>query len=73
MNGYFKNLSDLLPAQLEGRKRNKIDILIQASKYIKELQSRTDELIHSQASDVYSKKIMNFINFCDCDLEFVLF
>lgn len=55
MNAYFKNLSDLLPPQLEGRKRNKIDILIQASKYIKELHGRTDELIQSQTSDVYSK------------------
>jgi hypothetical protein len=57
MNGYFKNLSDLLPPQLEGRKRNKIDILIHASKYIKDLHNRTDELFHARASDVHSKYI----------------
>ena len=55
MNGYFKNLSDLLPTQLEGRKRNKIEILIHASKYIKELQSRSDYLLKCKESDVYSK------------------
>lgn len=54
MNGYFKNLADLLPPILEGRKRNKILILSQASEYIKELQNRTDELVLSQSSDVYS-------------------
>lgn len=55
MNGYFKNLSDLLPPHLEGRKRNKIDILVHASKYIKDLHSRTDELFYARASDAHSE------------------
>lgn len=58
MNSYFKNLSDILPPLLEGRKRNKIDILVHASKYIKELHSRTDELFYDKASDAHSKYII---------------
>lgn len=64
MNGYFKNLSDLLPQQLEGRKRNKIEILVQASRYIKDLHNKTDELFHSRASDSHSEYVKFTKNKC---------
>jgi len=54
MNAYFKTLADLLPPHQEGRKRNKVDILIHASKYIKDLHSRTDELFSTHASEAHS-------------------
>lgn len=57
MNAYFKTLADLLPPHQEGRKRNKVDILIHASKYIKDLHSRTEELFSAHASEAHSKKI----------------
>ena len=53
LNTYFKNLSDLLPPHLEGRKRSKTDILIHASAYIKDLQSGTEP--HGKAYEVQSK------------------
>lgn len=55
MNSYFKNLADLLPPNQEGKNRNKVDILIQASKYIKDLTNRTEELFHAHAVDAHSK------------------
>lgn len=57
MNAYFKTLADLLPPHQEGRKRNKVDILIHASKYIKDLHSRTEELFSAHASEAHSKQI----------------
>lgn len=54
MNAYFKTLADLLPPHQEGRKRNKVDILIHASKYIKDLHSRTEELFSTHASEAHS-------------------
>lgn len=55
MNTYFKALADLLPPHQEGRTRNKVDILIHASKYIKDLLSRTEELFYAHASEAHSK------------------
>ena len=57
MNAYFKTLADLLPPHQEGRKRNKVDILIHASKYIKDLHSRTEELFSAHASEAHSKRV----------------
>ncbi|XP_033335162.2 uncharacterized protein LOC117225582 isoform X2 [Megalopta genalis] len=57
MNTYFKTLADLLPPHQEGRKRNKVDILIQASKYIKDLHSRTDELFSAHASEAHKEEL----------------
>jgi hypothetical protein len=54
MNAYFKTLADLLPPHQEGRKRNKVDILIHASKYIKDLHNRTEELFSTHASEAHS-------------------
>lgn len=54
MNVYFKTLADLLPPHQEGRKLNKVDILIHASKYIKDLLSRTEELFSTHASEAHS-------------------
>lgn len=62
MNAYFKTLADLLPPHQEGRKRNKVDILIHASKYIKDLHSRTEELFSAHASEAHSKQITLTIN-----------
>lgn len=56
MNAYFKTLADLLPPHQEGRKRNKVDILIHASKYIKDLHSRTEDLFSANASEAHSKQ-----------------
>ncbi|KAJ8669970.1 hypothetical protein QAD02_001229 [Eretmocerus hayati] len=58
MNVYFKDLSDLLPPLLEGRKRNKIDILIHAAKHIRDLQNRTEELFGSQATDAQQEELV---------------
>lgn len=63
MNAYFNNLAELLPPQSDGRKRNKVDIIIQAIKYIKELHNKTDDLIQTSASTVHSKDIFNFVKF----------
>lgn len=57
MNAYFKTLADLLPPHQEGRKRNKVDILIHASKYIKDLHSRTDELFSTHASEAHKEEL----------------
>lgn len=57
MNSYFKTLSDLLPPHQEGRKRNKVDILIYAAKHIKELTNRTEELFYAHAVDAHSELI----------------
>lgn len=54
MNTYFKTLADLLPPHQEGRKLNKVDILIHATKYIKDLHSRTEELFSNHATDAHS-------------------
>lgn len=51
----LQDLIGSLPPHLEGRKRNKIEILLQASKYIKELNNTSDELLNTQSSDPYSK------------------
>ncbi|OAD54745.1 hypothetical protein WN48_05943 [Eufriesea mexicana] len=57
MNAYFKTLADLLPPHQEGRKRNKVDILIHASKYIKDLHSRTEELFSAHASEAHKEEL----------------
>ncbi|KAK0071391.1 hypothetical protein PV326_001303, partial [Microctonus aethiopoides] len=57
MNSYFKNLADLLPPNQEGKNRNKVDILIQASKYIKDLTNRTEELFHAHAVDAHKEEL----------------
>ncbi|XP_014597896.1 PREDICTED: uncharacterized threonine-rich GPI-anchored glycoprotein PJ4664.02-like isoform X1 [Polistes canadensis] len=57
MNTYFKTLADLLPPHQEGRKRNKVDILIHASKYIKELHVRTEELFFAHASEAHKEEL----------------
>ncbi|XP_015437012.1 PREDICTED: uncharacterized protein LOC107192311 [Dufourea novaeangliae] len=57
MNAYFKTLADLLPPYQEGRKRNKVDILIHASKYIKDLHSRSDELFSAHASEAHKEEL----------------
>lgn len=62
MNTYFKTLADLLPPNQEGRKRNKVDILIQASKYIKDLHSRTEELFLAHATEAHSKQLSCLLN-----------
>lgn len=54
MNTYFKTLADLLPPHQEGRKLNKVDILIHATKYIKDLHSRTEELFSNRATEAHS-------------------
>lgn len=59
MNTYFKTLADLLPPHQEGRKRNKVDILIHASKHIKDLHNRTEELLSVHASEAYSELFMS--------------
>ncbi|XP_012251814.2 uncharacterized protein LOC105683643 isoform X1 [Athalia rosae] len=58
MNTYFKTLGDLLPPHQDGRKRNKVDILIHAAKYIKDLQGRADDLFHAHASDVHKEELV---------------
>lgn len=60
MNTYFKTLADLLPPHQEGRKRNKVDILIHASKYIKDLHVRTEELFFAHASEAHSMYKYNY-------------
>ncbi|XP_015119004.1 uncharacterized protein LOC107042467 [Diachasma alloeum] len=57
MNTYFKTLSDLLPSHQEGRKRNKVDILIYAAKYIKDLTNRTEELFYAHAVDAHKEEL----------------
>lgn len=57
MNTYFKTLADLLPPHQEGRKRNKVDILIHASKYIKDLHIRTEELFFAHASEAHKEEL----------------
>ncbi|KAK2580641.1 hypothetical protein KPH14_007747 [Odynerus spinipes] len=57
MNAYFKTLADLLPPHQEGRKRNKVDILIHASKYIKDLHVRTEELFFAHASEAHKEEL----------------
>lgn len=57
MNAYFKTLADLLPPHQEGRKRNKVDILIHASKYIKDLHNRTEELFSTHASEAHKEEL----------------
>ncbi|XP_011300922.1 uncharacterized protein [Fopius arisanus] len=57
MNTYFKTLSDLLPPHQEGRKRNKVDILIYAAKYIKDLTNRTEELFYAHAVDAHKEEL----------------
>lgn len=57
MNTYFKTLADLLPPHQEGRKRNKVDILIHASKYIKDLHVRTEELFFAHASEAHKEEL----------------
>lgn len=54
MNTYFKTLADLLPPHQEGRKLNKVDILIHATKYIRDLHSRTEELFSNHATEAHS-------------------
>ncbi|XP_050451220.1 serine-rich adhesin for platelets-like [Cataglyphis hispanica] len=58
MNTYFKTLADLLPPHQEGRKLNKVDILIHATKYIKELHNRTEELFSSHASEAHKEELV---------------
>ncbi|XP_066581609.1 hybrid signal transduction histidine kinase L-like isoform X2 [Prorops nasuta] len=58
MNGYFKTLADLLPPHQDGRKRNKVDILIHASKYIKELHSRMEDILLAHSSDVHKEELV---------------
>ncbi|XP_046476562.1 serine-rich adhesin for platelets isoform X1 [Neodiprion pinetum] len=58
MNTYFKTLGDLLPPHQDGRKRNKVDILTHAAKYIKELHGRMEELFHAHASDVHKEELV---------------
>ena len=60
MNAYFKTLADLLPPHQEGRTRNKVDILIHASKYIKDLHNRTEELFHDKANEAQSTFLFLF-------------
>ncbi|XP_076242459.1 uncharacterized protein LOC143184279 [Calliopsis andreniformis] len=57
MNTYFKTLADLLPPHQDGRKRNKVDILIHASKYIKDLHSRMDDLFSAHASEAHKEEL----------------
>ncbi|XP_063986918.1 uncharacterized protein LOC135167549 [Diachasmimorpha longicaudata] len=57
MNTYFKTLSDLLPPHQEGRKRNKVDILIYAAKYIKDLTNRTEELFFTHAVAAHKEEL----------------
>lgn len=55
MNSYFKTLADLLPPHQQGRPRNKVDILIHASDFIKDLTNQTEQLFHAHAVDAQSK------------------
>ncbi|XP_076671550.1 uncharacterized protein LOC143370385 isoform X2 [Andrena cerasifolii] len=57
MNTYFKTLADLLPPTQEGRKRNKVDILVHASKYVKDLHSRMEELFSTHASEAHKEEL----------------
>uniref|UniRef100_V9IGV5 Flocculin, putative n=1 Tax=Apis cerana TaxID=7461 RepID=V9IGV5_APICE len=65
MNAYFKTLADLLPPHQEGRKRNKVDILIHASKYIKDLHSRTEELFSAHASEAHKEELARLKKTCN--------
>lgn len=58
MNLYFKTLGDLLPPSQDGKNRNKVDILIQASKYIKDLTNRTEELFNTNAVDAHKEELI---------------
>lgn len=50
-----------MPPHQEGRKRNKVDILIHASKYIKELNNRTEELFNAHAGEAHSKLVLGLL------------
>ncbi|KAM0726252.1 hypothetical protein ACS0PU_007436 [Formica fusca] len=63
MNTYFKTLADLLPPHQEGRKLNKVDILIHATKYIKELHNRTEELFSTHASEAHKEELVRLKKF----------
>lgn len=57
MNLYFKTLGELLPPNQDGKNRNKVDILIHASKYIKDLTNRTEELFNNNAVDAHKEEL----------------
>ncbi|XP_033218743.1 mucin-4-like [Belonocnema kinseyi] len=57
MDTCYKTLADLLPPHQEGRKRNKVEILLHATKYIRELHNRTDELFCARGTTAHKEEL----------------
>ncbi|XP_043477229.1 probable WRKY transcription factor protein 1 [Leptopilina heterotoma] len=57
MDTCYNTLGELLPPHQEGRKRNKVEILLHATKYIRDLHNRTDELFCTRGTAAYKEEL----------------